>query len=750
MFSKTNIADKDGTTKRLCSQTTSLRTRLQEHIDRDELSSAIKIAEASIAHDCIVTLLAMMQSVDRDPNNDFRPISTYSGDENNQAFLEMADVALLTLSDLYTIAEMHLKSRGWHPVDQSEKVSGGIVYEHDNGDISEEPDYEEMSWQMKLMLSIPVLIEPGCVDGEVVWAATVVHYEHGTQDNQFDLECSEQTSACISVIDVLKSDEDGKSSRLRGTYNGCWQGLYADALGEMDTSHSIGERLESWTDTTLAGLSISNKESARILMIGLGCGQLVSFLQNHATDAELRVLEASQSIVDIAVKYYELPTLALDNIDITNPIDYVKRQCSQNQVVEYDTIIVNVCSSDDVFPNHLLNGQFFNGLVSMLSNHPTATLLVNSGVSVDAVSTLVDEACKNIYGHRSGHALLLREYLLRDHTTSEDEGVIVAARRREWSLTVEDWQREHYGENAQSSGAMDVANAQRTQVIGLKKFLSLEDIEMIHSTAKEKLGSNEAVSGALEKHTDAWKVLYLQSDDTFQQKLPGLRQRILEAVRQVDKNNWRLFDNVDHVNIRVVEYHQMDEYGELADPRHYDLNSLLTMDIMLSEDGSFEGGDLQTEEVDGTLKKHEFRQGDALIFVSHKYHCVDRVRSGRRNVMVLEFWYGPERQCSHRCERFGSEICVKDPGQDSYTKQFHPDLKQGDVISSSILLPFRLGSVSVCKEKSREILELLWEPCESSEVEPNKPLPDAIREQTDNKALSDAFACFGDSDSDDD
>lgn len=117
--------------------------------------------------------------------------------------------------------------------------------------------------------------------------------------------------------------------------------------------------------------------------------------------------------------------------------------------------------------------------------------------------------------------------------------------------------------------------------------------------------------------------------------------------------------------------------------------------------------------------------------------------------MVLEFWYGPERQCSHRCERFGSEICMKDPGQDSYTKQFHPDLRQRDAISSFVHLPFRLGSVSVCKEEEREVLELLWEPCGSSEVEANKP-PPAIEEQVDNKALSDAFACFGDSDSDDD
>ena len=136
MFLKTNIGDdKDGMPKRLCSQAASLRNRLQEYIETDELSKAIKIAEESVANDCIIALLAMMQSVDRDPNNDFRPISTPSDD--NEALLEMADVALLTLSDLYTVAEMHLKSKGWHPVDQSEKVSGGIIYEHDNGDISE-------------------------------------------------------------------------------------------------------------------------------------------------------------------------------------------------------------------------------------------------------------------------------------------------------------------------------------------------------------------------------------------------------------------------------------------------------------------------------------------------------------------------------------------------------------------------------------------------------------------------------------
>ena len=124
------------------------------------------------------------------------------------------------------------------------------------------------------------------------------------------------------------------------------------------------------------------------------------------------------------------------------------------------------------------------------------------------------------------------------------------------------------------------------------------------------------------------------------------------------------------------------------------------------------------------LKKHEFKQGDALVFVSHKPHCVGQVRSGRRNVMVLEFWYGPERQCPHRCERFGQEICGKDPAQNLYTQQY-PHSKQNHQLEQdsapSIPLPFRLGSVSACKKRLRETLEILWEPSGSAEVAPDEP-----------------------------
>ena len=44
-------------------------------------------------------------------------------------------------------------------------------------------------------------------------------------------------------------------------------------------------------------------------------------------------------------------------------------------------------------------------------------------------------------------------------------------------------------------------------------------------------------------------------------------------------------------------------------------------------------------QVNGELKAHApFERGDALLFVSHKPHCVAPVTSGLRQVLVMELW----------------------------------------------------------------------------------------------------------------
>lgn len=720
--------------RELCNQADCLREQLTKNMDNDDLSSAVAVAESSVGNDCIVALLAMVQSVQRDANNDFKPMIEKE-DRISLALSEMADVALLTLSSLYIVAEAFIMSHGWAPIDLSTNVQGGIVYEHATSkEISEDPEVKGMSWQLKLMLSIPILIEPGYLDGKVVWAANIIHYHHSDSNEPSNkrlyLEADSSHCNCISVIEVIKSDDDGHSSMMRGLYRGCWRGLYAEAVGEMDMSKSLGECLESWVETTLAGLSVKG----RVLVIGLGNGQLVSFLQKHMDDIQLHIVDTSVTFVDIAFKYFNLDSSLSDRISIQDPLEFVKNESTNDST--YDTIIVNLCSSDDEFPSIYIDEQFFDSLLSMLSHHPVATLLVNSGLSMTSIAEIVGNSCKNICGHRHGCMLILREYLLRDHSDLENEGIIIAARRREWSLTVADWNREHIGSHVQTSGAMSVADAQKTSVVRLENFLSDTDIELIHSVAKHELELAKQMSNgnALACHSESWRVFYLQHNDVFRRKLPELRQRILDKIREVDKNNWSLFDNVEYMNIRVVEYHQMDEYGELADPKHYDLNSLLTMDIMLSNDCDFEGGQFQTEEADGTLKQYKFEKGDALIFVSHKPHCVSQVQSGRRNVLVLEFWYGPERQCPHRCEKFGQEICSLDPIQNVYSSD-HSISKQNQHLS----LPFRLGSVSSCKEHNYDILELLWEP--STIVEPTSNALPVVSEEAE-ASLEQAWDLF--------
>eukprot|EP00122_Pirum_gemmata_P020077 Pgem_evm1s18782 len=55
--------------------------------------------------------------------------------------------------------------------------------------------------------------------------------------------------------------------------------------------------------------------------------------------------------------------------------------------------------------------------------------------------------------------------------------------------------------------------------------------------------------------------------------------------------------------------------GHLPDPRHYDLDSLITIDMMLTQPNvDYQGGHLQTEELDGSIKRPEFGYGDAMVF----------------------------------------------------------------------------------------------------------------------------------------
>jgi predicted 2-oxoglutarate/Fe(II)-dependent dioxygenase YbiX len=220
------------------------------------------------------------------------------------------------------------------------------------------------------------------------------------------------------------------------------------------------------------------------------------------------------------------------------------------------------------------------------------------------------------------------------------------------------------------------ADAQKTEVARVKNVLTREEVLRIREAANEiKLEAgivNRNAEGSHIKGAGSWETCYLHTGGLFRKKLPDLFDKIVSMAFKTDAENWRILDGKtfgQDVNVRVIEFHEYWQHGRLCHERHNDTGSYITCDIMLSENGEFEGGEFQTLEADGTMLHHEFEFGDASVFVSHKYHCVAPVHTGRRNVIIFEFWPGPERTCAHRC--LDPAGTCKYNAHDSYVDRFH-------------------------------------------------------------------------------
>lgn len=208
---------------------------------------------------------------------------------------------------------------------------------------------------------------------------------------------------------------------------------------------------------------------------------------------------------------------------------------------------------------------------------------------------------------------------------------------------------------------VSIPDAQRSDVVRVPQFLSDAEIASLHSTA-------EAVAEDVETHDlhrrqgapeRTWFTIFI--NHKLKELLPALHARMLQAAKTADDENWHVLDDDRYeLNIRCAEYHRVMPGGGIPMKKHHDFGSLLTMDLMLSDPvgGDFRGGTFQTLEVDGELKSHSFERGDLLIFLSHKYHCVNPVSEGKRVVLVCELWEGLPRRCAKRCnEPWGACIC---------------------------------------------------------------------------------------------
>ena len=227
-------------------------------------------------------------------------------------------------------------------------------------------------------------------------------------------------------------------------------------------------------------------------------------------------------------------------------------------------------------------------------------------------------------------------------------------------ISIGDWFGRAAGsENADLKRHLPLAAAaQQTEVVRVKGLLSTTEIDALHAVhakLKPRLGSTGRHSNnqAARFSCGCWETSYLSTDGWFGRAMPELRQKLISAAREVDAQHWQLLRTATAPVVpRCVEFHTVGAGGSLPFPTHYDTGSLVTIDVMCSDPSEeFEGGEFRTLEADGSMKTYPFEKGDALCFVSHKYHHVQPVTAGRRHVLVMELWEGEERTCAHRCER---------------------------------------------------------------------------------------------------
>ena len=213
------------------------------------------------------------------------------------------------------------------------------------------------------------------------------------------------------------------------------------------------------------------------------------------------------------------------------------------------------------------------------------------------------------------------------------------------------------------------SEAELTRVVTCKGFLSSRRAERLrYELARLPLQPYTSEPDDWDGDRAVHCTKYVNTHGLFKARFAWLRSRILALALAVDaREDWNvLLPNAcagklsnegrgrrelpwpQSVAIRCAEFHEMLPGGGLRDLNHFDVGSLITIDVMLSEPKS--GGHFQTVERHGRIRRHRFNQGDALVFLGHKRHHVTPVISGHRKVFVVELWKGAERECGHRCD----------------------------------------------------------------------------------------------------
>ena len=198
---------------------------------------------------------------------------------------------------------------------------------------------------------------------------------------------------------------------------------------------------------------------------------------------------------------------------------------------------------------------------------------------------------------------------------------------------------------------VNVEDAQKTTVGTIKGLLTDMDCASIEKVVERLLGFEDPVSNnnqnAIHENKMCLVINKTSGNNLVRQGAPLVLAKIMHfAKTAVEREGWakpgmplhNIRTKPEKYEVRTVERWRYEVGGSLVDELHFDHGSLLTLVVAL--DDGYEGGIFRTFEADGTHAEHHMNRGDAVCFLSHKYHNVTPVTKGRRHSMVIELWEG--------------------------------------------------------------------------------------------------------------
>jgi hypothetical protein len=203
---------------------------------------------------------------------------------------------------------------------------------------------------------------------------------------------------------------------------------------------------------------------------------------------------------------------------------------------------------------------------------------------------------------------------------------------------------------------LDVVDVPRARtsvaVVSATRLLSERDIGDLDHIQRQIGRTQSALHNNPENQTHAHKQACMMNNPPnylLQTSKPSIVGKIIRFAQQAwIQGDWsgpggpleHVKGGIEGLSIRVIELWEYTVGGGLMDSYHYDTDSIITIVTLLSNPEDFEGGDFRTFEVGDHHKTYEMNKGDAVAFISHKFHNITELTRGCRRSLVMELWQG--------------------------------------------------------------------------------------------------------------